>query len=103
MSRRPPPPVPNLLIMQEPHRWRALVDFLRHLMDGYSGEPGAHGNTHLVGGSDAFVNPDVPLTVSFDVADAARGEGPTYMRHDAQLVAPPDDRNLVIAAMVFGQ
>jgi hypothetical protein len=84
-------------------RWRALVDFLRHMHDGFSGDPGPHAVTHLVGGTDPLTNPNEPLTVSFNSADRNRGAGPTFMRHDAQLVARPDDRNLVIAAMVFGQ
>jgi hypothetical protein len=103
-TRRHPPPVPNLLVIQDgPLRWRALVDFLRHLLDGFSGAPGPHGVTHMVGGSDPFGNPSLPLVVTFDQTDRDAGTGPTYMRHDAQLVARPDDMNLVIAVMVFGQ
>ena len=59
-----------------------LWDAVRNLS---TGDPAPHHLTHMVGGSDQFPAPDVPLAVLAG-GTAAVGSGPGFMRSDARLV-----------------
>lgn len=81
-GRRHPPPVPKL---SQQKSWKAgfslIEDFLRHLLDGFSGLPAPHQETHLAAGDDALQTPGTPTTVDAGSA-ASTGDGPSYAYED---------------------
>lgn len=99
-GRRHPPSIPNLVAMIRdpgpnvpmPVFVSSVKDALRKVqealvaqVDGFSGLPAAHAESHLVGGEDALQAPGTPRTVTVGGA-ASRGSGPSFMREDAQLI-----------------
>jgi hypothetical protein len=99
-GRRHPPAVPNLdALIRDPgpntplpvfvrsvrDALRQVANYLSKLQDGFSGAPTPHADTHLVGGSDALQTPGTPRTVLVG-SNANSGNGPSFMREDAQLV-----------------
>lgn len=105
-GRRHPPPLPHLSALvprptgpqgkQTPESvglmyngllqaLRKQEEFNRSMLDGFSGLPAPHADTHLVGKSDPLQTPGVPLTVLAGGA-ASIGTGPSFMRENAQLI-----------------
>lgn len=81
MGRRHPPPEPILAGLDWPRAARLIQDYLRHLKDGFSGDPFPHQETHLVGGTDALATPGTPTTIDAGSIGAA-GVGPAPARED---------------------
>lgn len=80
-------------------------EFNRAMMDSWSGLPAPHAETHLVGKSDALQSPAAPRTVIAG-GQALAGNGPSYMREDAQLiggVAAPANPTGKVAAVGSAQ
>jgi hypothetical protein len=64
-----------------------LVKISRGVKHSYDSVPGRHAETHLVEGADPLQTAGTPVTVKSDAATADAGDGPSYMREDAQLIA----------------
>jgi hypothetical protein len=76
---------------QELARWtedvsRILKKLCRHQTAAFDSLPAPHGSTHDVDDDDPLTTPSAPTTVVSDAGTASVGDGPSYMREDAQLV-----------------
>lgn len=92
-QRRHPGSAPHLAALRgdfSPEKWRYFVDTLlpalekflnRGVVDGFSGAPTPHQDTHLAEGSDPLQTPDTPTTVDAG-SSADAGEGPSYAYED---------------------
>lgn len=97
MGRRHPPPVPPLddyIPQGLPEQQRAglllfarkLVDYLRHLRDGFSGDPAPHAATHAVGGTDTLATGTPAELFIGDTPGTGLGPGHARYNHIHSLV-----------------
>lgn len=85
MARHLPGDVPRSALGKFGELGRLVVRLWDEVRSGATGDPARHAATHLVGGSDQFPKPPVPLTVLVG-GPADQGDGAGFMRQDAQLV-----------------
>lgn len=80
VGRRFPPPIPTGVTPSPERVWTLLLSLWRYVVNGYSGLPAPHEETHLAGGADPLTTPGTPTTVSLANAAVAAdvGDGPSY-------------------------
>lgn len=85
MAQRHPPDTPRAALGKHGEIGRLVARLWDAVRDMSGGDPKRHHLTHMVGGNDQFPAPEVPLAVKVG-GTASTGDGPAFMREDAQLI-----------------